>query len=236
MHIAFLIQNVLKGLGNLLGTLVWFVSPMTGFHVSLIPANFFFKMQTALFMSRIHLKMASSRQRFVIPIAYNVGECSAFSFPTHTMHKTYLIVEKDGDAFNLHWVNRPSFQTQRGLSQEAALEQIQSMIDERFLFMNIERLLNYPIVASQSQFNGDSQSIGAQGNSNNCPVANLFGTFHVLDILRGEEEITQKRHTAVRQALLRDYSFYQSTFTPFHDSYSTNDTWEEVQRYPNAAI
>jgi hypothetical protein len=111
MHASFLIQNILKTVGNLLGTVVWFVSPLTGFKLSLMLPSYFFKMQFRLLMMKIRLKMhfAANDSCFAIPIVFGNGVSSTLSFPTHNTHKTYLIVEKKEDKFNLYWVIGPLF-------------------------------------------------------------------------------------------------------------------------------
>lgn len=244
MHASFLIQNVLKSVGNLVGTLVWFVSPMTGFKVSLFPANIFFKMQMNILMLKIKVKMHFAREdsRFVVPIVFGDGECSALSIPTHCMHKTYLIVEKKNHAFNLYWVNRPNVSVKNGLSSQAAVMQIKSMFDERFPFMHIERLMNYPVQSKQPEFASSVNfvKIANQGNSINCVVSNLFGMLETLDRIRGEDnEISQLRYTTAREALMKRYSFYKDGFFPFTDisnGYSLHNVWEKVAAYPEAAI
>lgn len=244
MHVSFLIQNILKSVGNLIGTFVWVVSPMTGFKVSLLPANLFFKLQMNILMLQIKWKMNSSKdnERFVIPIIFGNGDCSALSVPTHSMHKTYLIVEKQAGSFNLYWVNRPNISRKQGLNTDETLGQIRSMLDERFPFMDIEKLMNYPVESKQPEFSGSANfaNIAAQGSSTNCVVSNMFGMLEALDRIKGDEqEVTDLRYQVVREALMKDYGFYKNGFFPFareSDGYSLENIWSAIERHPNDPI
>ncbi len=244
MHALFLIQNIFKSIGNLIGTFVWFVSPMAGFKFSLLPANLFFKMQMNILMLQIRLKMyfANDNSRFVVPVIFGNGDCSALSVPTYSMHKTYLIVEKQNGIFNLYWVNRPNISRKHGMNTNATLTQIRSMLDERFPFMDIEKLVNYPVKSKEPEFLGSTNfaSIAPQGNGSNCVVSNMFGMLEALDRIRGEEEaITKLRYAVVRESLMKDYGFYKSNFFPFtdeSDGYSLNRIWGNIENHPNAPI
>lgn len=237
MHVAFLIQTLLKVVGNLVGTLVFFVSPVTGFRASLLPAHLFFKAQMHLLLLSIRVKMCFAKEadRFVIPIIFGRGESSALSVPTHSSHKTYLIVEKKDRLFNLYWVDRPAVSCKEALDLEAALVQIKSMLDERFPFMDMEKLMDYPVRSQSPSFSGARSilSMQGQGNSTNCVVSNLFGTLEALDRIRGEDtEITQLRYQTVRASLMTKYAFYKDNFAPFSDP----STWDSISAYPEAAI
>ncbi|NGX45619.1 MAG: hypothetical protein K940chlam2_00775 [Chlamydiae bacterium] len=244
MHVAFLIQNILKTVGNLIGSLVWFVSPLDGFKVSLFPAHGFFHLQLNRLLSNIKDKMkdAENETRFVIPILYGNGESSVFSVPSHSMHKTYLIVEKQNDRFNLYWVNRPTVSHKTDLDIEAAHQEIASMLKERFPFMDREKMMSYPVQASVPKFSDSAKyaTIDGQGNGTNCVVSNLFGMLHTLDLLRGDgEELTQLRHRVTREALMKDYQFYQSEAFPFAsrgDGYTLDGVWASAARKMAAAI
>lgn len=243
MHVSFLIQNILKSVGNLLGTGIWFVSPLTAFEVSLIPANLFFKLQMSILMLQVKLKMhfAEDDSRFVVPIVFGEGECSALAFPTHSMHKTYLIVEKKNDAYNLFWVNRPEISVKKALSTEETLVQIRSMLDERFPFMDVEKLLNYPVQSKKPEFPNSVNfaKIPQQGGPTNCVVSNLFGMFEALDLIKDEDrELTTLRYKTVREVLIKDYQFYKKDFFPFTNSenLSLKPIWNIAKEYPQAAI
>lgn len=238
MHLAFLFQNILKAIGNLIGTLVWFVSPLTGFKVSLYPSNSFFKLQVDLLMGSIKRSMNSPKAPFlVIPIVYGNGDCSVFSIPSHSMHKTYLIVSKKQDKqFDLCWVNRPNLSIKKGLTSEETLKQIRSMINERFPFMDIEKIFNYPVKSNTPKFETaiTTSTLANQGGSTNCVVSNLFGMLEAIDQIKGtDKETTALRYKVVRQALLKDYSFYEHNFSPFAssgDGYSLSSVWEKIQQ------
>jgi hypothetical protein len=244
MHVSFLIQSILKSVGNLIGMFVWFVSPMTGFKVSLLPANLFFNLQMNTLMLQIKWKMNSSKdnERFAVPIIFGNGDCSVLSVPTHSMHKTYLIVEKQAGSFNLYWVNRPNISRKQGLNTDETLGQIRSMLDERFPFMDIEKLMNYPVESKQPEFLGSANfaNIAAQGSSTNCVVSNMFGMFEALDRIKGDEqEVTDLRYQIVREALIKDYGFYKNGFFPFaseSDGYSLGNIWSVIAGHPNAPI
>lgn len=244
MHASFLIQNILKSVGNLVGTFVWFASPMTGFKVSLLPANLFFKLQMNILMLQIKWKMhfSQNNEKFVVPIIFGNGDCSALSVPTHSMHKTYLIVEKKVGSFNLYWVNRPDVSCKQGLNTDEALVQIRSMLDERFPFMDIKKLMNYPVKSKKPEFLGSANfaNIAAQGSPTNCVVSNMFGMLEALDRIRGEEqEITDLRYRVVRDVLMKDYGFYKSGFFPFADEadgYSLKNILNVIANHPNDSI
>lgn len=241
MHASFLIQNILKSVGNLVGTFIWFVSPMTGFKVSLFPANLFFKLQINMLMLQIKGKMHFSKnnEKFVVPIIFGNGNCCTLSVPTHSMHKTYLIVEKKVGSFNLYWVNRPNISYKQGLNTDETLEQIRSMLDERFPFMDIEKLMNYPVRSKQPEFlgSGNFANIAAQGSPTNCVVSNMFGMLEALDRIRGEEqEITDLRYRVVREALMKDYGFYKNGFFPFAYGGNLRYIWGVIESHPNDSI
>lgn len=233
MQINFFIQNVLKTLGTLLGTLVWFIDPLKGFEYSLIPSTYYFKAEMALLMLKVRLEMffAKENSKFIIPIAFNVGTSGTLSMPTHSAHKTYLVAQKTHGRFNLYWANRPSVFSRENLSREDALSQIRQMFDTRFPFMDPEKLMEYPVQSDAIEFNGELfQTLPAQGNITNCVVSNLFGALETLDRIRGTSpEHTLLRNQVVRDALKKRYHFYQNgfaCFTPninqFFDENSTN--------------
>ena len=237
MHISFLIQNTLKAVGNLIGTFVWFISPMDGFKTSLYPANLFFELQKQILFTQIKLKLHFAKENscFVIPILYGEGECSAFSVPTHSSHKTYLIVEKTDKAFNLYWVNRPTVDRVKDLDKREALTQIEKMIEERYPFMDIKKMMNYPVKSIKPEFTSDEQyaKIAEQGNSTNCVVSNLFGMLATIDLINGnEEKLTSLRHKVVREALLKKYDFYKEGFAPF----SGEEVWDKIALHPDADV
>jgi len=244
MHVAFLIQNILKTVGNLIGSLVWFVSPITGFKVSLFAPHKFFHLQLNHLLSNIQEKMENAKEgeRFVIPMLHGNGESSVFAVPSHSMHKTYLIVEKKGDRFNLYWVNRPTITAKEDLDLATAHKEIASMLKERFPFMDIDKMMAYPVTAAPPKFSGSREfaNITGQGNSTNCVVSNLFGMLHALDLLRGDDEtVTHLRHRVTRETLMRDYGFYRGeafSFTSGRDGYTLNGIWENAAHKLDAAI
>ncbi len=246
MHASFFLQNLLKLVGNLAGTVVWFISPMTGFRVSLFPAHQFFKMQMHALMSHVRTQMdtAQENSRFVVPIVFGngSGDDSPLSIPSRSMHTTYLIVEKKNDLFNLYWVNRPDISLKQGLDATSAFAQIQSMLGERFPFMDTEKLLNYPVQSKQPTLEGavNFGKIADQGNCTNCVVSNLFGMLETLDSIRGEDpEISRLRNKVVRESLMHRYRFYQNDVSPFgtlSERYSLNPVCRKTAAHPEAAI
>ena len=201
-------------------------------------------MQTKLLMWQIkwEMRFAEEGHRFVIPILYGNGDCAALSVPTHSMHKTYLIVEKVGEAFNFYWVNRPDVSYKQFLNATDALVQIRSMLDERFPFMDIEKLLNYPVRSKEPEFSDSTlfATIDPQGSGTNCVVSNMFGMLEALDRLRGEDvEVTKLRYKIVREALQKDYGFYKNNFFPFADKsegYSLSQIWGRFEEHPYEPI
>lgn len=249
MHITFLMQNILKLVGNLIGTLGWLIIPEYGFRVSLLPATLFFKAQMSLLMLEIQIKMyfAKDNTRFALPIVFGNGEHSPLSFPFHSMHKTYLIVEKEKGTFNLYWVNRPEIRRKSELDSQATLEQIRLMLDARFPFMDIEKVAHYPVKSEKPEFPKNSIvlcNIMGQGNNTNCVVSNLFGMLHALDIIRHDAgEITQLRYKVARESLIKNYGFYEGDFSPFsnlENDYALEEAWDRIgitQRdHPSTAI
>jgi hypothetical protein len=243
-HVAFFIQNILKTVGNLIGSLVWFVSPTHGFQTSLFAPHKFFHLQLNHLLSNIQEKMQEAKEgeRFVIPMLHGNGKSSVFSVPSHSMHKTYLIVEKKGDRFNLYWVNRPTITAKEDLTLATAHKEIASMLRERFPFMDSKKMMEYPVVASMPKFQDSHEfaHIAGQGNSTNCVVSNLFGMLHGLDLLRGDDNTTATlRHRVTRQALMEEYDFYQSEAFPFTtgaSGYTLSGVWEGAARHMDAAI
>lgn len=175
----------------------------------------------------IHLE---ENTRFVIPIVYGLGECTALSIPTHTTHKTYLIVEKKNQAFNLHWVNRPKVSLREGLDLQTAMDQIKIMLEDRFPFMDIQKVLNYPITSKEPQFFQTSeQVIQGQGNQTNCVVSNLFAAIETLDRLAQSH---QCNYQEIRKTLMTKYSFYKNDYSLL----SPQNFWETFEKYPDAPI
>jgi hypothetical protein len=230
-------------LGLLIGAPLWFIHPMTGFKASLYPSNLFFQGQMALLMRRIRNQLQSldENERTILPITYGLSS-SSFA-PHHNMHATYLIVEKKNSAFNLYWVNRPNVTQKEDLKEEDALVEIRSMFDARFPFMDIEKMMNYPVESQAPQFLDGKAGlpIAQQGNSNNCVVSNLFGTLEVFDRLQQASLLDGRivsafRYSATREALMHDYSFYQKDFFFFAPSQSLSEVWPKIEASPHAPI
>jgi hypothetical protein len=236
MHVTFFIQNILKVLGNLIGTAIWFIFPSIGFKASVLPSNIFFKLQMTILMIEIRLKMLSMKDKSctAIPIVFGDGECSAFSLPTHSMHKTYLIVEKRRNLFNLYWVNRPSVQLKANLDFNTAQNQIRSMLDERYPFMDLKKLMNYPVRASSPEL-ADSvvyATMERQGNRTNCVISNLFGMLEIIDkIQENDPEIPALRNKVAREYINNQYNFYSGGFSPFQ-----NVSWDDFNACSNQSI
>lgn len=158
------------------------------------------------------------------------------------MHTTYLIVEKQNKSFNLYWANRPTISRKPALDATATLTQIRSMLDERFPFMDIVKLMNYPVQSKKPKFSGSDNFANTmnQGNRTNCVVSNMFSTLEVLDLLRGEERmVTDTRYKVVRKSLIKNYDFYKNEFFPFADEadgYSLRTIWSNITSYPDAPI
>jgi hypothetical protein len=235
MHVTFLIHIILKTVSNLLGTIVGVISPIAGFRLSLLPANVFFNLQMNILSIQIKWKMQAlhNKSHLVVPVAFQNGVNSLI--PAHGMHMTYLIVEKNQDSFNLYWVNRPKVSCIKGLNLEAASAQIRTMLDERFPNMDIEKVVNNSVTGKEPSFNGSINfvSLSNQGSPTNCVVSNMFGMLETLDLLKGQNtHISNLRYRVVREALFKDYSFYQNDFFPFadaSDNYSLSNIWEKCK-------
>lgn len=244
MQLNFLAQNVCKALGLLVGTAVWFVSPPIGFMCSLYPGTLFYNMQMSLMMQKLKLKMylAKENDKIVLPIVFSrSGEVEILSAPVDTMHKTYLILEKKGNDFNLYWINRPSVSQMKNLSKEEAVNQVRRMFEVRFPFMNLEKMMQYPVKADEITFatNETPIHIPGQGTATNCPVSNMFGTLEMIDKLNGiDAETTRLRYEKTRAALRNDYSFYRGNFSPFAegDDYDLENTWDHCANHSDDPI
>lgn len=237
MHVTFLVQAILKAVGTLLGTCVWFAHPLTGFKVSLVPGHLFFKMQMSALMTKIKLKMHYTKDNryFVVPIVFGQGPCTPLSVPTHSMHKTYLIVEKKAGNFNLYWVNRPSVDVKMNMNTKDALEQIGTMLNARFPFMDMEKVMNFPITGEKPEFSGSTPlalNLLPQGNYTNCVVSNLFGMLATLDHIEGKgSDIAELRYKVTREALLNDYSFYENDLFPYGANFSLRSNWNQFKTH-----
>jgi hypothetical protein len=233
MHVTFLIQNTLKLVGNIIGMLFFLYSPELGLRVSMLSAMSFFKLQMNMFMIKMNLKMRymQDNTRFVIPILYSDGQISPMAIPTHDSHKTYLIVEKKAGQFNLFWVNRPNIDHISNLSHAQALQQIRSMLHERYPFMDMAKLLSYPLKSVKPEFKGVSfAKIADQGAVTNCVVSNIFGTLEALDKVKHESEnVSGFRYQVARASLMKAYSFYRTDFFPFAERYSLASLFQQIQ-------
>ncbi len=233
MHVSFLIQNILKSVGKLIGMCVGFVSPDAGLKATLIPASLFFKLQFNTLLLQIKLKMhfAKENSRFVVPIVKSHKNCSDLSVPFRSMHTTYLIVEKKKGRFNSYYVERP-FVSSREMNAKDTIDQIRSKLNGRFPSMDIEK--------KESAIFWFYSRLEDQGNKRNCVVSNMFAAFEVIDSLRKEQkEVAELRYRVVREALMKDYGFYKSSFFPFTeeaDGYSLDSIWRNSENYPTAAI
>jgi hypothetical protein len=243
MHISFFLQYILKIVGQVIAIPIWFISPRKGLEVGFSLSCQFFKAEKmSLLMLKVRYKLRSlqENERTMIPIAYNTDRYArVLSAPFKGMHKTYLLVEKKDNLFNLYWVNRPNIQRRANLSEETALNQIDAMLNERFPFMDKEKLMNYPIKSNVPELDNAERfgNLAAQGNYTNCVVSNLFASLEVLDRIQGvEEEISSARYKAAREILAKDYSFYENSFTPFNDSFSLDATWAEFPQLANRQI
>ena len=133
----------------------------------------------------------------------------------------------------------PNISVKRKLSIDEALTQIGSMIDERFPFMDMQKMLNYPVQSSEPQFSDSVNfaTIGAQGNSTNCVVSNLFAMLETLDRISGaDSKVTDLRYKTTREFLMKTYSFYESNFSPFTEGYSLDQVWSRFKTCPTAAV
>jgi hypothetical protein len=122
---------------------------------------------------------------------------------------------------------------------QEAYRQIQSMIEERFPYMDIEKMMNYPVISKEPQFLHaiSFKAIRPQGNSTNCVVSNLFGMLEAFDRIKGaSEELTRLRYKQVRQALMKDYDFYKKDFFPFEAKGSLLPIYDQIERYPEVVI
>lgn len=241
-QVTLLIQTILKALGNIVGTLGWIVSPLLGFKISLFTTHLFFQMQMKLLMRQIQSKLANAKESSlsVFPILIgSTGEHLPLSNPLSVLeHKTYLIAEKKGDKFNLYWVNRPDILQRKMVTLQEAVDQIQSMFKERYPFMDIERIVNYPVKSKSPEFPSELfAKIDPQSNVRNCVVSNLFGTFEAFDrIKKVDLKITSLRNKVVRESLIKKYTFYQNDFIHFTENFSVQSLLNIIMNSKTVSI
>lgn len=233
-HVNILIHNILKFVGNIIGGLISIGSPSLGSRVMPLGSMLFFHFQIHILMQQIKLKMwlMKDQEQFAIPIVNLESDSSGL--PCDNMHMTYLIVEKSGNTYNLYWVNRPTVKRKIQLDSKTTLEQIGSMLKERFPFMDAEKLNKGPVKAKNPDF-ADAETfmtIAVQGNTSNCVVSNIFGMLEVMDKIQGaDESIGKLRNKVVRDALKKDYEFYENDFFSAAGKtgdYSLNRIWSQI--------
>lgn len=222
LHVEFLIQTTLKTVGLLIGNCIWFIHPLSGFKVSLLPGTAFFNLQLSSWLAKLESSLKNGKEGAIetIPILLGNGEASVLSIPSHSMHKTYLTIKKVDGKFDLYWTNRPNVKIIVGLSLEETLEQVHLMIKERYPFMDIEKMMEYPVRSKEPKFaETKSFNIPGQGSHTNCVVSNLFGMLETLDQVEGiDESVRAVRYRAIRDALIQEYGFYKYDFYPFEPS------------------
>lgn len=219
MHVEFLIQTTLKTLGILIGNCVWFIHPMWGFQASLLPGTTFFNIQLNSSIGKLESFLKNGKEGAIetVPILLGNGTTSVLSIPSHSMHKTYLTIKKVDGTFELYWTNRPTVSVRKGLSLSETMDQVRAMVKERFPFMNLEKMMNYPIKSQTPKFpETENFEIQGQGSNTNCVVSNLFGMLETLDHTEGLDESVKKvRYQAMRDALIKEYGFYKYDFYAF---------------------
>ena len=232
-HITFMVQNVLKLVGNLIGTVLWFVKPRLGFKASLSLPLGFFKVQLFALncFVKCQLRCLGEGEKAAFPVLFGQADkvCEVFTMPTHELHKTYLVVLKVDGKYNLSWVNRPDIQTKKGLKIGELASLLNEFMVERFPYMNPKKLFEYPVKYSHPTLSETtSHKIESQSEINNCVVSNLFGMLRAVDVLNGEMDYPGSRYQAVREDLLRNYSFYKHAFHPFSKlgNRALSDEWE----------
>ncbi|WP_420420535.1 hypothetical protein [Simkania sp.] len=100
------------------------------------------------------------------------------------------------------------------------MEQVGSMVKERYPFMDIDKMMEYPVRSKEPEFpETESFKIDGQGSHTNCVVSNLFGMLETLDQTEGvDESVKAMRYRAMRDALIEEYGFYKHDFYPFAPS------------------
>ncbi len=161
------------------------------------------KMRLSLFFMR-------ENEHTCIPILYKTAHDMGLTMPVENMHMTFLVIKKTSDAFDLHWVNRPSAQTTQDLSLSDVIENIESMVSKRF------SLIDHDQTTPFLQGFQDSLTLEDQGNRTNCVVSNLFAALDVLDTIDEQESAPtiSHRYRHVRTRLYSDDSFYEKEFFP----------------------
>lgn len=236
MHVAFLIQSTLKLVGTLFASPIWFFSPLAAFQVSLFSPLLFFKLQKNHLLNQIEKKLdsANEKSKLVLPILFGEGMVAPFAVPTHTMHKTYLIAEKKNGRFDLYWVNRPDITQKKGLTKQEALEEMRSMLSDRFPYMNFDKIFNYPVTSEKPKFSNSTlfSQIASQGNNTNCVVSNLFGMLETIDILNGQQHLAALRYQSARKFFFDKCALYQYDLFPF----CANTVLSQVKNFSTAPI
>ncbi|MCI5052687.1 MAG: hypothetical protein MRY21_06100 [Simkaniaceae bacterium] len=219
MHIAFAIQNLLKAFGNIFCTFAWFYNPRVAFRASVTPSLAFFKMQLDLIICSAKKKIRGLKEgercAFPLLLPVNGQQLKAFDVPTHTLHQTYVIVEKRDGAYTMVWTNRPSINTRSGMTESEAVDQLKTFFVARYPFMDKEKLFNYPVYGAEPQLQGVITPIADQGSMNNCVISNLFGMCEALDRLQGKPDMAQRRYRVVREYIEKKYDHVSGDFNLF---------------------
>jgi len=237
-HVGFLLQNVFKTIGTLVGSLVWLISPEKGRQAGLVAGNLIFQLQFECLMLSLRWQMhlAQEGECFLVPIASS-GDQIDHGFPDHM---TYSVVQKTKDPSS----NEPRFiehRVDRGVknvfsSSEQTPEEIRTRIRKkltsRFQCMNAEQMMRKNMYSDPYllcfALKERSRSLDPQGLPRNCVVSNLFAALEQIDHLKHKEPdlCAGERRWTMFGALIKKYSFYKNDFFPL---ISMSTLWSDIE-------
>ncbi len=209
-HLSFLILNTLKYIDSL----IRIPYEILGNSETKIKCNSlasrFFKLQFGHLISVMESKMMQLKDREKLSFPTVVDPFSkSYSDPTsnmpfHSLHMTYIQVEKRGKKFHVYSINRPEVKS--GEIDSVEEFGMRGIFNQRFKNLN--------------EIEGDSDTclsglslqheIAPQGSQTNCVVSNLFALFEVLN-RKAETDHNQSTfpYREIREEISSKYSFYK---------------------------
>ena len=219
-HVKFIIHAALKTVGTLLSTFVWPFSMEGAYKTSQFCTQIFYSLQMNYIMLKLRYSMwrLKEGEMTMVPIVFGLSDGSSLSLPFNSMHKTYVVIEKKDEAFNLYWINREIVTKRSGATFSDTIDSVRKMLDTRFPYINDDRLDGLPPKPSEPYLGWtttDYMTLHRQGTDTNCVISNLFGAFDCIDKITNRTKDTTPRYTHVRSLLFSAYDFYKWEYTPF---------------------
>ncbi|MDN3507908.1 MAG: hypothetical protein P0S94_03190, partial [Simkaniaceae bacterium] len=243
-HIKFILHTALKTVGSVLGTIVWPFSAEHAFKTSQACTKLFYNIQMNYIMLKLRFSMWRLKESEItmVPIVFGLNNGSSLSLPVNSMHKTYLIIEKKDENYDLYWINRDKVTKQSKLDLDGTLYTVRNMLDKRFPYINNDEVNNYPPRTSEPSLGSNSSeymSLPHQGTDTNCVLSNLFGAFDCIDNMNNTTDQTMPRYAYARSLLASAYDFYKWDYTPyvgFDETFTRKDFWTRITTNTNRSI